>query len=109
MLGSGTRMLALAGFAFGAFYGTAFADPCEAPLPARGTAFSGTVRYIVDGDGFCVGHTADPNEWIEVRVADFYAPELKTPKAKPRRPPSTRSLWVNPSSAWLAGRATTGP
>ncbi|MBB4147524.1 thermonuclease family protein [Sphingobium scionense] len=32
-----------------------------------------------DGDGFCVGQTADPHEWIEVRLADFNAPELHTP------------------------------
>ncbi len=60
----------------------AFADPCEAPLPKAGQSFAGTVRYVVDGDGFCVGKTADPHEWIEVRVADFYAPELSTPEGK---------------------------
>jgi endonuclease YncB( thermonuclease family) len=38
--------------------------------------FSGTVRYVGDGDGLCVGRTVDPNEWIEVRLADFDAPEL---------------------------------
>ena len=34
------------------------------------------VRYVGDGDGLCVGRTTDPNEWIEVRLADFDAPEL---------------------------------
>jgi len=55
----------------------AYADPCEAPLPTQpGVRFSGTVRYVGDGDGLCVGKTADPSEWIEVRLADFDAPEL---------------------------------
>ncbi|NKL73656.1 nuclease [Rhizobium leguminosarum bv. viciae] len=55
----------------------AYADPCKAPLPAQaGVQFSGTVRYVGDGDSLCVGNTADPNAWIEVRLADFNAPEL---------------------------------
>ncbi|MCR6733994.1 MAG: nuclease [Afipia sp.] len=58
----------------------AHADPCEGPLPSRaGVQFSGLVRYVGDGDGLCVGRTADPNEWIEVRLADFNAPELHAP------------------------------
>lgn len=56
------------------------ADPCEAPLPSQaGVRFSGVVRYVGDGDGLCVGKTADPNEWIEVRLSDFNAPELHQP------------------------------
>lgn len=56
------------------------ADPCEAPLPSQaGVRFSGVVRYVGDGDGLCVGKTADPREWIEVRLADFNAPELHQP------------------------------
>jgi endonuclease YncB( thermonuclease family) len=41
--------------------------------------FSGTVQYVGDGDGLCVGRTADPNEWIEARLADFDALELHQP------------------------------
>ena len=56
------------------------ADPCEGPLPSRPSVeFSGTVRYVGDGDSLCVGQTDDPNEWIEVRIADFDAPELHRP------------------------------
>jgi endonuclease YncB( thermonuclease family) len=59
------------------------ADPCEGKLPAKaGTVFTGTVRYIVDGDGICVGPSADPNTWVEVRLADFDAPELKTQEGR---------------------------
>jgi micrococcal nuclease len=54
----------------------ALADPCEGPIPKPGKQFTGTVRYIGDGDSICVGKTNNPKEWIEVRIADFYAPEL---------------------------------
>ena len=57
----------------------AFADPCEGQLPSPGVRFEGAVRYVGDGDSLCVGNTADPKTWVEVRVADFYAPELHAP------------------------------
>jgi endonuclease YncB( thermonuclease family) len=60
--------------------GPASADPCEGPLPERaGVIFAGTVRHVGDGDSLCVGRSADPNDWIEVRLADFNAPELREP------------------------------
>lgn len=75
--------LALAGLAFAMSASPALADPCEGRLPSRpGEAFSGTVRYVGDGDGLCVGKTDDPNEWIEVRLADFDAPELHAPDGR---------------------------
>lgn len=53
------------------------ADPCEGQLPSSaGTVFIGAVRYVGDGDSLCIGQTTDPSEWIEVRLADFDAPEL---------------------------------
>lgn len=45
-------------------------------MPAKGTAFAGVVRYVGDGDGLCIGPAGRPDRWIEVRLADFYAPEL---------------------------------
>lgn len=55
------------------------ADPCEGQLPRRlGQSFSGSVRYVGDGDSLCVGQSNDPNTWIEVRLADFNAPELNS-------------------------------
>lgn len=55
----------------------AWADPCEGALPGRpGETFSGQVRYIGDGDSLCVGNSSDSATWIEVRLADFNAPEL---------------------------------
>lgn len=66
----------------------AYADPCKAPLPAQaGVQFSGTVRYVGDGDSLCVGRTADPNTWIEVRLADFNAPEPHQEVPLRRGPP----------------------
>lgn len=58
------------------FPAAAFADSCVAPLPKPGATFSGPVRYVGDGDSLCVGTSADPASWIEVRLEDFYAPEL---------------------------------
>lgn len=57
----------------------ASADPCTGPLPPSGATFSGRVAYIVDGDGLCVAVGPSPSEWVEVRLADFYAPELSGP------------------------------
>lgn len=60
--------------------GVAHADPCTAALPNHaGDSFSGTVRYVGDGDSLCVGTTSDPRTWIEVRLGDFDAPELRSP------------------------------
>lgn len=77
----------LRAFVVAAMLGTAaptFADPCKAipdqlPMPAYlapGSKFEGTVSYVGDGDSLCVAVGPSPNEWVEVRVADFYAPEL---------------------------------
>lgn len=63
------------------------ADPCKAipdhgPTPPNlraGAEFSGRVVYVGDGDSLCVGALADQSTWIEVRLADFYAPELHAP------------------------------
>lgn len=58
----------------------AWADPCEGPLPHRaGAIISGVVRYIGDGDSLCIGQSNDPDTWVEVRLADFNAPELSSP------------------------------
>lgn len=58
----------------------AHADPCKGRLPTQpGIQFSGAVRYVGDGDSLCVGKTNDPNGWIEVRLADFDAPEVHRP------------------------------
>lgn len=71
-----------------AITGIAKADPCEAiqeagPLPPYavvGRDFSGPVVYVGDGDSLCVAVAPDRGHWVEVRLADFYAPELSSPE-----------------------------
>lgn len=72
----------------------AHADPCEGRLPDRaGQAFSGEVRYVGDGDGLCVGNSTDPRTWIEVRLADFNAPELHDADGRAARDTLRRIVW----------------
>lgn len=64
--------------------GVATADPCTAipevgPTPSNlspGSKFSGMVAYVGDGDSLCVALGPQPDSWVEVRLSDFYAPEL---------------------------------
>ncbi|MEZ5960639.1 MAG: hypothetical protein R3C30_09475 [Hyphomonadaceae bacterium] len=78
---------AVLGLLVTAVAGPAFADPCEAPLPSQaGAEFSGVVRYVVDGDGLCVGPASGGGAtWIEVRLMDFDAPELRQPGGEEAR------------------------
>lgn len=63
------------------------ADPCKAipdrgPMPPylyRGAHFSGPVVYVGDGDSLCVAVGQGERNWVEVRLEDFYAPELHSP------------------------------
>lgn len=72
--------------AFLALPAIAHADPCEGRLPTRaGETFSGIVRYVGDGDSLCVGPSIDPATWVEVRLADFDAPELRSPTGRADR------------------------
>lgn len=65
----------------------ALTDPCKSipdkgPMPrslTEGKAFSGPVVYVGDGDSLCIGLGPSPGDWAEVRLADFYAPELAQP------------------------------
>lgn len=81
----------------------ALADPCTAPLPSPGTAFSGQVRYVGDGDSLCVGQSGNPSTWIEVRVADFYAPELHTPNG-PKSKAALERIAMGLTAQCVAGR-----
>lgn len=75
-------VLAAAGFAT-----PALADPCKA-IPDKGRApaylapgsdFAGPVVYVGDGDSMCVAMGSGASNWVEVRIADYYAPELHAP------------------------------
>lgn len=62
---------------------SALADPCEAvtesgPTPQHlrpGATLSGSVVLIIDGDSLCVATGSGEQTWVEVRLADFNAPE----------------------------------
>lgn len=63
------------------------ADPCKAipdsgPMPVylyKGHSFSGPVVQVLDGDSLCVAVGKGPQNWVEVRLSDFYAPESHEP------------------------------
>lgn len=71
------------------------ADPCKripdrGPMPpelAPGRAFAGPVVYVGDGDSLCVETRRGQGGagWVEVRLADFYAPELNAPGGRAAR------------------------
>lgn len=91
--GSRTTLGAVLTLLAAAFALPAVADPCKAipdkgPMPsylAQGGVFSGPVSYVGDGDSLCVAVGASPAEWVEVRIADFYAPELNGPGGREAR------------------------
>ncbi|MGX1801850.1 thermonuclease family protein, partial [Brevundimonas naejangsanensis] len=71
------------------------ADPCKripnrGPMPpelAPGRTFAGPVVYVGDGDSLCVETIPrrGGDGWVEVRLADFYAPELSEPGGRAAR------------------------
>lgn len=81
-----------------AFAAPALADPCKAipdrgPMPSylkRGATFSGPVSYVGDGDSLCVAVGQGAANWVEVRVEDFYAPELNAPGGREAKQTLTR-------------------
>jgi len=53
---------------------------------ARGERFSGPVVHVGDGDSLCLAvGPRRGTDWVEVRLADFYAPELKAPGGREAR------------------------
>ena len=54
---------------------------CSSSAQAQ-AEFVGIVRYVGDGDSLCIGGTSDPANWIEVRLVNFYAPELGEPDGR---------------------------
>ena len=66
----------------------AWADDCTAipdsgaipPFLSRGRTFAGPVVEVIDGDSMCVAvGPRRGKDWVEVRLADFYAPEFSSP------------------------------
>jgi micrococcal nuclease len=82
------------------------ADPCDliperGPMPAEvksGQVFSGPVVYVGDGDSLCVAVGPSHAQWAEVRLADFYAPELQDaggPESKDTLSRLVEGKWVD--------------
>lgn len=82
-----TRFAGFAGLGVALAATGALADPCRmvpdrGPTPpelAAGRSFEGPVTYVGDGDSLCVALGRAPERWVEVRLADVYAPELQEP------------------------------
>lgn len=68
----------LGGMALGT---AANADPCTARVAGHrsGEVVTGMIQYVGDGDSLCIGKSRDPSTWIEIRLGDWYAPELHEP------------------------------
>lgn len=106
-----TAKACLLGLGFALLAGTAKADPCKAipdhgPLPAylaSGSQFSGPVTYVGDGDSLCVALGPSPSQWVEVRLADFYAPELHEPGGEAAKA-ALRRLTLHQWVSCFAGR-----
>jgi micrococcal nuclease len=93
--------IALFGLGLALLASTALADPCEAPITGyrSGQTLQGTVRYVVDGDGICISNSADPKTWVEIRLADFFAPEISTPEGKKAKAALERIIRADPQVA----------
>jgi endonuclease YncB( thermonuclease family) len=85
------------------------ADPCAARLPTReGAEFSGVVRYVGDGDSICVGPADSGGEtWIEVRLMDFDAPEMRQAGGREARD-TLRRLVLDREAHCVVTRGRTG-
>lgn len=91
----------------------ALADPCtripdRGSMPAElraGSTFSGPVVYVGDGDSLCVQTLAGIGGagWVEVRLADFNAPELSEPDGRAARDTLSR-IAMGRTVACRAGR-----
>ncbi len=75
-------------------------DSGEIPaLLGLGHTFVGTVVEVIDGDSLCVAVGARKGaDWVEVRLADFYAPEISSPIGQAARAALQRIAMDRPVS-----------
>lgn len=61
--------------------GAAQADPCEAPVTGYrpGQVIAAPIIYAGDGDSLCLALGRDRSQWLEIREARWFAPELHEP------------------------------
>lgn len=72
---------------------------------AQGRTFAGPVTYVGDGDSLCVAVGKTPDQWVEVRLADFFAPELSEPGGKAAKRALER-IALGERAVCVAGRRT---
>ena len=70
-----------AGLALALGVAQAQADPCEAPVTGyrAGQVISAPIIYAGDGDSLCLALGRAPSQWLEIREARWFAPELHEP------------------------------
>lgn len=73
--------LVLATAALGLMATSALADPCDAPVKGyrAGQVISAPIIYAGDGDSLCLALGRDRSQWLEIREARWFAPELNEP------------------------------
>lgn len=78
----------------------ALGSPCAAPATGYrpGAVVSGEVVRVVDGDSLWLAMAPGPEGCIKIRIADFYAPEVRDPGG------SEATVWM---AALAAGRRLT--
>lgn len=111
------RLFFLASLAAGGLCAApALADPCKAipdqgPAPGwlrPGALVSGPVVYVGDGDSLCVATGADRSDqarWVEIRLADFYAPELHEPGGRAAKDALERTVRGKQIACWVEKRS----
>jgi hypothetical protein len=109
-----SRLVALLFLCVAAFPAAARADNCTAipdsgiipPSLGMGRTFAGPVVEVIDGDSLCVA--VGPRvgaDWVEVRLADFYAPEFTSP-AGPAARAALNRIAMGRQAACVAGLGT---
>ena len=93
---------------------SALADSCTA-IPDSGAipaylsfdkTFSGPVVEVIDGDSLCVAVGPRTGaDWVEVRLADFFAPELSTASGRSAKAALTRIAYGKHATC-VAGAGT---
>jgi endonuclease YncB( thermonuclease family) len=92
----------------------ALADSCTAipdngPVPgylSMGSSFSGPVVEVIDGDSLCVAVGPHAGvDWVEVRLADFYSPELGS-AGGPAAKAALRRIALGKQATCVAGAGT---
>lgn len=64
--------------------GSAWAGPCQGPVPAVGSELHGPVLHVLDGRRLCVALGATPDRWVEVAVTETGLTHASAASPRPR-------------------------